>query len=470
MLGHALTPEDIDRLSRERLEADRRYNDALTALDAAVQAFNRLPGWPEAPPAPDETAMARVRDTWRVVPAETSASGRWGVRRRLVSVVWGLIGPIFERQQTFNAAILEYLAGSVPARQRTREVIDELVAVLRAEREALSALHARLIVYLQQVTPYVDTKDREMGSMTAPLSAGLSDLGDQLARQAESVAVAHRLALTVKRELDSRLNGRPGPDDVRGGRVGGVQTGMAAAAELPAPAAAAPTTAGSRGDSYKYVCFEDRFRGPREAIRKRQAQYVHFFAGARDVLDLGCGRGEFLDLLREHGIPARGLDLNHEMVELCRGRGLDVVEAEALAYLQALPGESLGGIFAAQVVEHLAPGTLLRLLDEAHRCLRPGGRMLLETINVGCWTAFFSSYLRDITHVRPLHPDTLSLLVTASGFQNVRVQFSSPYPEPLKLPRLDGDDAVARVINTHADTLNRLMFTDMDYAVIGDRR
>jgi SAM-dependent methyltransferase len=470
MLGHALTPEDIDRLSRERLEADRRYNDALTALDAAVQAFDRLPGWPETPPALDQAALASARDAWRVVPAEGPGAGRRGVRQRIASVVWGLVAPLFDRQQAFNAAVLECLARSVPAQQRMRDVIDELLVVLRAERDALSALHARMIVYLQQVTPYVDTKDREMGSMTAPLSAGLSDLADQLARQAESVAVAHRLALTVKRELDHGVNGRPGPDAVRVGHGGGEPPAAAGAGAIAGPAVAAPAAGSLRADSYKYVCFEDRFRGPREAIRRHQAQYAGLFAGASDVLDLGCGRGEFLDLLREHGIPARGIDLNHEMVELCRGRGLEVVEAEALAHLQALPDESLGGVFAAQVVEHLMPEVLLRLLDEAHRCLRPGGRILLETINVGCWTAFFSSYLRDITHVRPLHPDTLSLLVSASGFQNVRVQFSSPYPDALKLPRLDGDTAAARVINTHADTLNRLLFTDMDYAVIGDRR
>ena len=111
-------------------------------------------------------------------------------------------------------------------------------------------------------------------------------------------------------------------------------------------------------DSYKYVGFEDQFRGSRDAIRARLESYLPFFAGAADVLDIGCGRGEFLELLAGAGIKARGIDLNHEMAELCRSRGLDVTEADAVGYLSMLPDASLGGIFAAQVVEHLQPGYL----------------------------------------------------------------------------------------------------------------
>ena len=140
------------------------------------------------------------------------------------------------------------------------------------------------------------------------------------------------------------------------------------------------------------------------------------FAAQQDVLDIGCGRGEFLDLLRQQGVRARGLDINHEMVEVCRQRGLDASEGDALGYLRGLADESLGGIFAAQVVEHLEPDYLVRLLQRAGEVLRPGGVLVLETVNVACWFAFFQSYVRDITHVRPLHPETLAYFVRASGF------------------------------------------------------
>ena len=179
-------------------------------------------------------------------------------------------------------------------------------------------------------------------------------------------------------------------------------------------------------DSYKYVGFEDQFRGSREDISARLESYLPVFAGAADVLDIGCGRGEFLELLAGAGIRARGIDLNHEMAELCRSRGLDVTEADAVGYLSTLPDASLGGIFAAQVVEHLQPGYLLRFLELAFHKVRPGGRIVLETLNPACWVAFFDSYIRDITHVWPLHPETLKYLVLASGFTRADLEYRSP--------------------------------------------
>src|SRR6185503_14299288 len=159
----------------------------------------------------------------------------------------------------------------------------------------------------------------------------------------------------------------------------------------------------------------------------------------------GCGRGEFLDLLAAHGIRARGIDLNHEMAETCRARGLDVTEADAVGYLSTIPDASLGGIFAAQVVEHLQPGYLLRFLELAFHKLRPGGRLVLETLNPACWVAFFDSYIRDITHVWPLHPETLKYLVTASGFPEVEIEFRAPVPDEHRLQPIAAEGADPRL-------------------------
>ena len=194
------------------------------------------------------------------------------------------------------------------------------------------------------------------------------------------------------------------------------------------PSTTANSFAAGGIESFKYVGFEDQFRGSATVIRERLQDYLPLFAAQQDVLDIGCGRGEFLDLLRQQGVRARGLDINHEMVEVCRQRGLDASEGDALGYLRGLADESLGGIFAAQVVEHLEPDYLVRLLQRAGEVLRPGGVLVLETVNVACWFAFFQSYVRDITHVRPLHPDTLAYFVRASGFPHVDVQYRSPYP------------------------------------------
>jgi SAM-dependent methyltransferase len=236
-------------------------------------------------------------------------------------------------------------------------------------------------------------------------------------------------------------------------------------------------------DDYKYVGFEDQFRGSDESVSAKLSEYVPIFVSATDVIDLGCGRGEFLAALRSAGVRARGVDTNADMVAVARERGLDVTTGDALAYVAALADESVGGIIATQVVEHLAPSYLMRLLDSLSRTLRPGAPIVLETINPACWYAFFSSYIRDLTHVRPVHPETLQYLLRASGFQRVEIRYREPLPDTMKLKtiglpediRLSDDPlaatiaGVARALNTNAGILNDLIFSHMDYAVIGYR-
>jgi SAM-dependent methyltransferase len=239
-----------------------------------------------------------------------------------------------------------------------------------------------------------------------------------------------------------------------------------------APPAAPATSSSVETLSHKYVGFEDAFRGSSADIQARLRDYVPTFAGGSDVLDIGCGRGEFLALLRDGGISARGIDLNDAMVAVCREKGFDATKADALSYLRGVPTGSLGGLFAAQVVEHLEPAYLTRLLEAAFEALRPGAPIVLETINPACWFAFFESYVRDITHVRPLHPDTLKFLLIASGFQQIEIRYRVPYPEHDKLQPLPPSAALGdsvETINANVEKLNQLLFTHLDYAAIGKR-
>ena len=154
---------------------------------------------------------------------------------------------------------------------------------------------------------------------------------------------------------------------------------------------------------------------------------------------------------------------------ICRQRGLDATAGDALDYLLAQPDDSLGGLFAAQVVEHLQPDYLTRFLDAAYHKLRPGSKIVLETINPACWYAFFQSYIRDITHAKPLHPETLQYLVTASGFTSVEVQWRVPLPEASRLRRppraafegrgtdKDALIALASVVENNVERLNALL-------------
>ena len=233
--------------------------------------------------------------------------------------------------------------------------------------------------------------------------------------------------------------------------------------------------------SHQYAGFEDAYRGGEDEIRERMLDYVGRFAGASDVLDVGCGRGEFLELLRDHGITARGIDLNVEMVERCRAKGLDVTAADALTYLAGLADASLGGLIATQVVEHLQPDALMQFLELAARKLRPGAAIVLETINPSSMSAFFESYIRDLTHVRPVHPDTLRYLLIANGFAGTEIVWRSPYPDDAKLARVPGPrnlpgaggdarlDAIVAVLDRNTELLNTLMFGPRDYAAVARR-
>jgi O-antigen chain-terminating methyltransferase len=164
------------------------------------------------------------------------------------------------------------------------------------------------------------------------------------------------------------------------------------------------------------------------------------------------------------------------MVELCRSKGFDVAQGDALTYLKAQKDGSIGGLIAIQVVEHFAPAYLLRFLDAAFHAMRPGSPLVLETLNPACWMAFFETYVRDITHRQPLHPDTLRLLVQASGFTSVDVQFRQPVREEDRLDRVDDSAArnpdlarVVQALNAHADKLNARLFSSMDYVVVARR-
>jgi O-antigen chain-terminating methyltransferase len=162
------------------------------------------------------------------------------------------------------------------------------------------------------------------------------------------------------------------------------------------------------------------------------------------------------------------------MVAACRERGLTADTADALGFLDAQPDASLGGVIAIQVVEHLEPPVLVRFIETAFLKMRPGAPLVLETINAACWMAFFETYMRDLTHARPLHPDTLRFLVQAAGFRHVDVRFRAPVSDADRLPTVAplGNPALAPLadaINAHADKLNARLFSSMDYAVVARR-
>lgn len=173
---------------------------------------------------------------------------------------------------------------------------------------------------------------------------------------------------------------------------------------------------GSDAGAHLYVGFEDFFRGAEELVRERQLAYMALLSGRAPVLDIGCGRGEMLGLLRGRGVEAAGIDIDPAMVEHCRAKGLERVEvADAVSYLEEAQAGSLGAVFAAQVIEHLPYPALLRLLRAARRALAPGGLLVVETVNPHCPQGFKHFWI-DPTHQHPLFPEVMVALCRLTGF------------------------------------------------------
>ena len=219
-------------------------------------------------------------------------------------------------------------------------------------------------------------------------------------------------------------------------------------------------------DDSIYAAFEDVFRGSREDIKNRQSVYLPLLqqhnigSSWMPVLDLGCGRGEWLELLRESSLQASGLDRNDAMIERCRALDLDVTQGDALRYLGNLPGATLGAVTAFHLVEHLPFDTVLDLVDEALRTLKSGGLLILETPNPLNILVGAHNFYLDPTHLRPLPSGMLRFFVEARGFCNVQVKELHPYPESVRLPE-DGLDLARR--------FNDYFYGPQDYAVIGQK-
>jgi|1186.fasta_scaffold01882_2 SAM-dependent methyltransferase len=266
---------------------------------------------------------------------------------------------------------------------------------------------------------------------------------DALSERLDETTAARDRAERLAHELEERLT----RVERRGRADAGVAPVAATVAAQPA-AAALPD----------YFAFESRMRGSVESIRERQRPYVELLREAAPVLDIGCGRGELVALLGEAGITARGIDADADMTAYARGEGLDVEQADAVAYLEGVEDGTFGGIFMAQVVEHLPPAILVRTLELCAKKLRPGGVLVAETINPVSPLAL-RNYYADLTHAQPLVPETLELLARQAGFSRTEIRFLNEPAERLAEP----EDPV---IAANVRRLNELLFGPLDYALV----
>jgi O-antigen chain-terminating methyltransferase len=221
-------------------------------------------------------------------------------------------------------------------------------------------------------------------------------------------------------------------------------------------------------EDWRYTGFENRFRGTEEEVKKQQEIYIPFFKNRGKVLDLGCGRGEFMGLLKENGIEAEGVDINGQMVDICRDKGLNCTKDDILERLAAFEDGTLGGIFSSQVIEHLPPSYLTRMVELAFFKLGSSGRIVLETINPTSVFSLVQIYFLDLSHQKPIHPQMLRFLLESAGFEEVEIKYSHPLKQE-KLQNLPGADEMSSLLNQNIDSLNKLLYAPPNYAAIGKK-
>ena len=210
-----------------------------------------------------------------------------------------------------------------------------------------------------------------------------------------------------------------------------------------------------------YASFEDQFRGERDEVRRRLEVYVPTLKEAQitgDVLDIGCGRGEWLQLLESEGIKAQGVDRNRVFVDECRRAGLIVTEADALTHLRSLPSESLNAITSFHLVEHLPFETLIKLLDEMVRTLKRGGLLILETPNPENLLVGGCNFYADPTHRHPIPSQTLQFLLESRGLHDIKILKLRPWDEA----RIEGDSEIIK-------RFNDMFYSAPDYGIIATR-
>jgi len=424
--------EEIKARVRERRASGFYSEDEVRRIaQMELEVTEVLPGFQSE----IESHLAALNDAWDTTAAPAITSHRKGLgpliigaKRLLRQATKPYISMVLARQLEFNSTLLQLLNAFVlPVRDQLRE---GLVSLQRKLEELSLATHERLTV-----------EHAEGQKRHRELAERIETLAGELARLRAAVDRAR----------------------VPGGAI------------ALAPQPVVPPDAGRLAPE-AYLRFEDRHRGSREEIRQRQRAYLDLFP-AGPVLDLGCGRGEFLELAREAKVEARGIDTDAGMVATCREAGLEVEQADGLAYLGRQGDGTLGGIFCAQVIEHLPPEALIALVRLAHQKLRPGGVLLCETPNPACLTVFSGAFYVDLTHIKPIHPEAARFVLEAAGFREVEVRYANPYPPEMRLQPLEPlwymrryEEAFLQALNDNFARLNDLLWGAQDYAVIGRKR
>jgi 2-polyprenyl-3-methyl-5-hydroxy-6-metoxy-1,4-benzoquinol methylase len=340
---------------------------------------------------------------------------------------------------------------AIEATKRIQETYNDWLAKLDQIRfpappeninEQLNNLLSLQIQYFQQITPWMDAKIQEV-------------------RSEENHNVTYHVGNLISQinELQMQLASVER------------QVKLGAATVTPRPAVEGPTPLQGSEKDFRYHAFEQIFRQPSGGLKETLRRYLPYFTGAPEpILDLGCGRGEFLQLMQESGKDSYGVDFNQYEVERLTAAGLKATAGDIQEHLVQLSNESTGGVFCAQVIEHLHPDSVYTILSELHRVMKADAPLVIETVNPLSVFAYHHLFFKDPTHVFPVHPDTLIFMLRYTGFRDVQAHLITPVPAQQKLPEPKKEDfspAAYQYVKTLTGKLNQLLYDSMEYYVVG---
>jgi 2-polyprenyl-3-methyl-5-hydroxy-6-metoxy-1,4-benzoquinol methylase len=358
------------------------------------------------------------------------------------------VDPVFQKQSELNYNFVDLLGGTKEVADDAKEIAETCsnsIEQLKTEVEVLEDENKALNHKIKQLNDEVKRLKVESKQLK-------SEIISDIIKEVEPLISAINLDLDNKDRLGEILKSRIQKES---------ESQVMCSSEMA-------------NSDINYYEFEERFRGPRESILQHQTGFINYFANCTNVLDIGCGRGEFLELAKDKGIIARGIDVDKDMIDFCKSKGLNVELKDAIKALEEIEDKSLDGIFISQVVEHLSPNYLINMLNLCNMKMKYGSYIIVETVNPLSLFSFANFYI-DLSHVKPVHPETLKFLVDMAGFRDVETKFSSPVPPEMrlqKLPNLDNQDEetpMIEICNQNIDMINNALYGAQDYAIIGKK-
>ncbi len=498
--------------------------DAAAGSDTA-QEISTQSAAPETPPLTWSQSVRNINQQWHVpstclLPAPTSLTGKLlqPFKKFILRAVQPSIDEIIRQQNEFNAKVVQTFNTLQAQQEFNSKVVQTFNGFVDLINSELERLRADVSQHLQQFQAQLDAFQAQLDAFQAQLDAFQTQFDtfqtqfdvyqtqfDTFQTQFDTFQTQFDTFQTHLNLIQSHIENRLEQIEPR---IDGFelmvwtydrrkealeieqillnqkletlfslirpeehQTVRPTVSELPA--------AERQGD-YSYFLFENVHRGTEPVVKEWLTDYVTYFEGCAPVLDVGCGRGEFLEILREHQIEAYGIDMNQLMVKYCQEKGLNVLEADVFAHLESLPDNSLGGIFAAHLVEHLSPNALQKFFQRCYDKLQPHKYVIAETPNPRSLYMLSQVFYQDFSHQRPLDPNALNHLVRTLGFDEVDSVGRNKFPQKNSgeqlLQLLDEtqirDEAVRSqiaMLNNNIRQLNNLVYGYLNYAIIAKK-